>query len=170
LKAREPRRKVLVGARMRTDGHWADVQILDASSRGFLIQSPRSPARGTYIELCRGQRRYVARVVWQTNQRCGVRTQDALSIDDLLKPPETQRRGVAPDDPAVEWRERHRVFESIKRRAQSSRQVGKIVEFASIAGLGLVAAVLIFGGLGDLFGKPLTRVSEALTSATRTGT
>jgi len=121
---------------MRIDGYWADVQILDASSRGFLIHAAHSPPRGSYIELYRGRRRYVARVVWQTNQRCGVRTQDALSVDDLIKPPETQTASIASNEPAVERRERRRVSESIKQRGQSSRHIGRMVEYASIVGLG----------------------------------
>ena len=167
MKIREPRRKVLVGARMRIDGHWTDVQILDASSRGFLIHASHSPPRGSFIELHRGRRHYVARVVWQANQLCGVRTQDALSVDDLMNPPENQTASITSNESAVEQRERRRVSESIKQRGQSSRHLGRMVEYVSIVGLGGAAAVLIFGGLSDLFGKPLARVSEALSSSTR---
>ena len=54
-----------VGAR------WGDVCILNLSKRGMLVQAPEAPERGTYLEVRRGSKEIVARVVWSAGNRFG---------------------------------------------------------------------------------------------------
>jgi hypothetical protein len=54
MKTREPRRKVLVGARIRHGLKWDDIRILNVSSRGLCLHSRDAPPRGIYVKLRRG--------------------------------------------------------------------------------------------------------------------
>lgn len=162
MKPREPRRKLVVGARMRLDGRWADVRILDASSRGFLIATVDTPNRGTYIELARGPARYVARVMWQGNGRCGVQTQDRVCVGALLKPPECAANDGVADAAKVDRRGAERSRDALDQQAARSVWIGKSVEYAGVVGMGAVAAMLLYAMLGSMFAAPLSRISSAL--------
>lgn len=165
MKPRESRRKLVVGARVRHDGRWADVRILDASSRGFLVSMSNVPPRGTYIELARGPLRYVARVMWQGRDRCGVQTQDRVCVDSLLKPPERAANAAAtPDAVANDRRSAERVRDSLDQQGARSIWLGKSIEYLSIVGAGAMAAIFLVTLLTDAFTAPLATVSAALAS------
>ena len=156
---------MVVGARMRHDGRWADVCILDASSRGFLISTSNAPPRGTYIEITRGESRYVARVMWQGSDRCGVQTRDRVCVEALLTPREGSASDATFDSSKADRRAVARVRETLDRNAERSVWLGQTIEYASIAGIGAMAAILIVTMLTDAFSTPLARVSAALETA-----
>lgn len=162
MKPREARRKVVVGARMRLDGRWADVRILDASSHGFLVSTADAPPRGTCIELARGPAHYVARVMWQGNGRFGVQTRDRVCVDALLAPPTAATGNGAFDPSKGERRARDRTREELDQRALRNAWLGKTVEYASVAGAGAMAAMLIVSLFGSAFAAPMARISAAL--------
>ena len=49
MKQREPRRKVMLSARLRQEVGWSDANILNVSSRGLLLHGTIRPARGSYL-------------------------------------------------------------------------------------------------------------------------
>ncbi len=51
---RELRRRVVLPARLRIGSRWNDTCILNISSRGLLIHSPRLGNEGSGVELRRG--------------------------------------------------------------------------------------------------------------------
>ena len=163
MKPREPRRKIVVPARIRQAGRWADVRILDASSRGFMIHLPNAPPRGTYVELHRGRRSYVARVVWQSAQRCGLQTQDRVIVDDLVKPPEAVTDPRQDEAPTIERRSAGRARDRIELKAERSRTSGRAGQFAAFICGAVVAASLLYGMVGQALSRPLAQVSTALT-------
>ncbi len=75
MKQREPRRKVLVRARMRCGTGWGDVTIHNMSSRGLLATAPEEHRTGEVIEIRRIHQIIVGRIVWQNGPFFGVRTQ-----------------------------------------------------------------------------------------------
>lgn len=147
---------------MRQDGRWADVRILDASSRGFMIHLSDAPPRGTYLELHRGRRSYVARVIWRTAQRCGLQTQDRVIVDDLLKPPEPVTDPQQDEAPTIERRTAGRSRDVIEQKAERSRTLGRAGQFAAFIGGAVVAASLLYGMVGQALSWPLAQVSVVL--------
>src|SRR5690606_30114952 len=83
-KAREPRRQVILPARMRVGGQWCDVRIRNVSSRGLMAQGEDAPQTGTYVEIRRADQVVIGRTVWRNGDRFGVRTQDQLNVEALL--------------------------------------------------------------------------------------
>src|SRR5690349_16447421 len=123
MKQREPRRNVLIRARMRNGPSWADVNIRNISSRGLMVQAASSPPRGSYVELRRGRHAIVARVAWSNGRRFGVQTQDRLDVDAIVAEPDQSSsdfRKAKAADPAFERRATPRAptRAEIERRAE----------------------------------------------------
>jgi hypothetical protein len=162
VKPREERLKAMVKARMRADGCWHDVCVLNLSSRGLGIQSADPPPRGTYVELFRGRYVVVARVIWTKGHRAGLRSQDPIFIQALLSYP----AGSQPDAPPASARpiELGVGPRALQQRYDESRLAARIVEFAfttiAAAGLGLV----VFGCLEQALARPLSQLRTALGS------
>ena len=158
MKAREPRRKVLIDARLRHERGWADARILDLSSRGLMARSPHAPARGTYVEICRGAHRIVARVIWVRGGRFGARSQDVISLD-----------APAGHDPALpgpanfnkDRRSTRREGRSAERH-ERSRRWSRRAEFLAVAALGCAAAFLAFDAVAATLSKPLAIIEARL--------
>lgn len=142
MKPREPRQKVMVPARMRSDDGYADICIRDISSRGMMVQGGSSPERGTYIEILRPACNVTARVVWAKDGRFGVQTQDRISLDAFLDRRKTAR--AAPSAPPLVQLPQSPAGSASQawHRADLSRQFSSIFQFAALAVAGLVAAVL----------------------------
>src|SRR5512141_1251257 len=97
MKAREPRRKVMLKARLRIGAAWRDACILDLSTRGLMIQANEPLRGGSYIEIRRGQHVIIARVMWTRDRRCGLLTQDPLSTEAIIAEPDrSQAAGPVP--------------------------------------------------------------------------
>lgn len=161
MKPREPRRKVLIKARMRVGAGWNDVCILDISTRGLAMQAAAPPPRGTYLEIRRGGHRITARVMWARHHRFGVQTQDQLAIDDLVDHPERcppEAGGCAEDAIA----DRRRAPRSTAVRHEASRMLSRTMEFAAIGAFAVGAAVVTFGSVAEAL-EPLAEASAALT-------
>ena len=165
MKAREPRRNVLIRARMRIGASWRDVSILNISSRGLMIHSAQPPSQGAYLEVWRGRHAIIARVVWAREQRFGVRTQDPLSVEAIVREPDKS----APDarrsqEAPVERRQTGSRARSSKERHEHSRMFGRAFEFAFVAIGGLFAALAVYGVVVESLSDPLAEVSGALTA------
>ena len=162
MRQREPRRKVLVRARMRCGTGWGDVTIHNMSSRGLLATTAEEHRPGEVIEIRRIHHVIVGRVVWSKGQYFGVRTQDKIDIDGVVsaKPP-AQKPGSESDAAGPDRRSATRVVSVAEREEQSRRfaarfQVG--IMLLGIAAAGLVAVQYVSGVLST----PLAAVSAAL--------
>lgn len=157
MRAREPRQKVLIEARVRCGASWSDACILNLSSRGMLMQAERAPTRGSYLEIRRGSQVVVARVVWSNAYRFGVRTQDIVSADQLIRDPApTTKTGASP--------ERRREPRPLATRHDASRRRSRAIEFCTFAVLGVVGASMATAAVGELLSEPLEAVRLALES------
>jgi hypothetical protein len=89
LKIRAPRQKVLIRARMRISAGWNDACILDISERGLMIRAGSAPPRrGSCVELRRGARIIIGRVMWAKQDRFGLSTQDKLDVESIIAVPD----------------------------------------------------------------------------------
>ena len=159
MKPREDRQKVMIKARMRSGASWHDVCILNVSLHGLGIQSAEPPERGTYVEICRGTQAIIARVAWSKGHRAGLRAQDAIFVralinDNVAAPPQriSQGRPV----------ERRRAPRTAQQSHESSRLVGRAMEFACLALFVGALAMTAFGAVEQALAAPLSQISSAL--------
>lgn len=163
MKSREPRRKVVIGARIRVAESWGDALILNMSSRGLLIQSNQPPKRGSYVELRRGRYVIIARAVWAGDGRFGVQTQDVIPIEAVLREPDRSSgppiASSPPEERRVAVREAGR---NSAKRHEDSRIAARILEFSCFIFIGAMAASLVFFAVADALANPLHAVTAAL--------
>jgi hypothetical protein len=161
LRAREPRKKVLIKARMQAGSRWADVCLLNMSSRGILIHSFSAPPENSYIEVRRGRHVIVGRVVWSKDHRFGVCTQDPLPIEALITGQDNDE-GAAPASSALgERRAVPRKPAPINKHEQS-RLLGRSIEFCSITAASIGLALVGVGMVEAAVSEPLSVVTAAL--------
>ena len=166
MKTREPRRKVLIQARMRIEGAWADVCIRDISSRGLLLQAAAAPERGNYIEIFRAGHVIIGRVVWKNDRRFGVQTQDRMNIEALVQQPllSTPERRVAARRESSDRisSPRQPSAAGIIDRIEHSRRISAAFQFGFITLCGAFAAVTAVSLVGEAVSAPLAQLSSHL--------
>lgn len=160
VKAREDRQKVMIRARLRSGVRWQDVCILNLSSHGLGIQAAQPPARGEYVEICRGRISIVARVAWTKGHRAGLRSQDALSIPALMADPADAPLPASGTAPVVT--ERRRVPRSTAERHERSRVLARAMEFACFGAIAVALGWAAFGAVEQALARPLATISSAL--------
>lgn len=165
MKPRAPRRKVLVGARMRQSAGWDDVQILDLSTRGMQIRATAPPPQGSYVEVRRGHHVIVGRVVWTNGGRAGVATQDHLPVDAIAGDPQHASRGA--DDPSetefVSERRLELRGRASVRSHENSKWQARAMQVAWLAVMGTAAAVTAFGAVQQSLSTPLSHAAAAFS-------
>jgi hypothetical protein len=156
LKPRENREKVMVRARMRVDASWQDVCILNVSLHGLGIQAARPPGRGSYVEIRRGSHLIVARIAWSKGHRAGLRSQDPIFIQPLL------REQATPSASPQSTVERRRLPRTLAQTHESSRQSGRALVFACFGLIAVALGLSVFGTVEAALAKPLEQISLAL--------
>ena len=155
---REQRQKVALSVRVKMGMQWADATILNASSRGLMMKTAQAPERGGYIEIRRGADiEIVGRVVWRNGNHVGVRTQDAINVQALMRPPvkgRTQDR--SPSKALYVSEERKRTDAAA--REERSRQLGSLVQYSAIGGCVVVVAVMLGTYVYDLLSATTNRI------------
>ena len=167
MKPREARRKALVRGRMRLGATWRDVNILNISSRGLLLHAAPPPERGTYVEVRRGPHVIVARVVWSSQERFGVQSQDPLRVDDIISEAgqSTGASAKALESPAGgERRAAPRERPGLANRHERSRQASRMAEFICLSAFGAILAAIVFDAVAEGLGRPISQLSGALAS------
>lgn len=161
LRAREPRKKVLIRARMQAGSRWADVCLLNMSSRGLLIHSFAAPPENSYIEVRRGRHVIVGRVVWSKDHRFGVCTQDPLPIEALITGQDNDE-GAAPASAASGERRAVPREPAAMNKHEQSRLLGRSIEFCSITAAGISLALIGAGMVETAVSEPFSVVTAAL--------
>lgn len=162
VKPRESRRNVLLAARMRDGNGWSDANILNLSSRGLALHSARAPSRGTYVEVRRGSHVIVGRVIWVKAGRFGLCAQDRLEIDSLIANDSPAKNCAGGTGGATVERRRHPRSEGLEWRYAQSRDKGRALEFASIAGLAFLLAACAYDAVIRTLSRPLSIISTQL--------
>ncbi|WP_344695195.1 PilZ domain-containing protein [Sphingomonas rosea] len=158
---RAPRRKLYLPVRMRSGAAWADVCLLDLSTRGLQVKCPRTPPTGSYIEVRRGRHVIVARVVWTKKDRFGALTQDAVPVDAVAADRD-ETATAASDNAQAQERRLHPRPSSVAEAFEQSRFAGRAIEFGLV--LAGIVGVAMFGAsvVGDAIGTPIHAVTAAL--------
>ncbi|HEX6661903.1 MAG TPA: PilZ domain-containing protein [Sphingomicrobium sp.] len=153
---RELRRRVILPARMRSSAGWSDACILNVSSRGLMIHSNQSVAEGASIELRHCEHVIVAQVVWRSGSRAGLLSEDRVPVEQIL---------LLSQSPALQLTAGGRVEIERRKRPRShenSRQLGRMVEFASVAIIGLALSIGVVSLVAEALGRPMDRIRVAL--------
>lgn len=162
MKAREARRKVVVPARFNAGPKWVDAVILNISSRGMLVRSEAAVEVGTYVDIRRGRQVIIGRAMWTDGNQFGVRTQDRIDIEALLgelsRP--SSADGARPERRADPGRAGGAV--TAAQRAERSRQMGALFQYALIAAVALAAAGFAASAVHDLLTGSLGAVTSHL--------
>lgn len=162
MKAREPRKTVLIKARLRDGATWRDAMILNLSSRGLMIRAEQPPANGSYLELRRGRHVIVARVMWRRDGLCGLRAQDRLPTEAIIAEPDASAAG--PLVPGIERRVAPAAKTPRLASHEESRWRARAFEYAGLAVIGLSCAGLAYGAVSHALGAPLAVVENALAA------
>lgn len=161
MKAREPRRKVVVPARLNAGPKWVDAVILNVSSRGMLVRSDTPMAVGTYVDLRRGRQVIIGRAVWIDGNQFGVLAQDRIDIEALLG--ELSRPSSA-DGPRPERRAdpQRASGMSASQRADRNWQLGALFQYVVMGAAVLAAAGYAAMIVHDLLSQSLGAVAAHL--------
>jgi hypothetical protein len=82
--ARAPRKNLFLAASIRSDSLSVSVRIRNLSETGGLIEAPALPDVGASLTLSRQEVEIGGIVVWRSANRCGIRFEGAISIDDWI--------------------------------------------------------------------------------------
>jgi hypothetical protein len=159
------RRRVHVPARMRSGTNWTDICIKNMSANGLMAEAQTPPRRGTYVEIRRGQQVVIGRVIWADAERFGIRAQDPVSIDAIVREPRLASRPAQATDAAVVTERRRdpdRRRESITDRAEQSRRRSAAFQFLMMVGLGALAATILGSEVYKVLSVPLRLISKQL--------
>jgi hypothetical protein len=152
-KPRELRRRVVVPARLRHGAAWTDACILDISSRGLMIHTGRQIAKGTQVEVRRGDHVIIARVIWRDGGRAGLRAEDRVPIEDIM------RLGQSPALRLTAGPAKRR---KRPRPQELSRLQGRAMEFGTVIAIGASLALAGVSMVQAAFARPVEMVSAAL--------
>ena len=168
FKAREARQQVLIPCRLNSAGGWGDACIHNISSRGMMIASDATLSPGDYIDVRRGQQVVIGRIVWRRERFSGVRTQDVISIDALLKEPRLEQRPKRESDgerrqaPERLGCDRLAMEISTARRIERSQTISSRLQFGALCLFGLVAAIAIAMQVAQMLTNPVQHIEGAL--------
>ena len=159
MKPREPRRNVVIQARMRSDGAWMDVCIRNISSRGFLLQAASPPPRGTYVEIFRGKHAVIGRVAWSKERRFGIHTQDRMNVDAII---DGSMAGSQQRAAGGERRSSARTPVPVAQQLERSRRISAAFEFGCIVACGAAAALITLNTVRETLSRPLQTIASHL--------
>ena len=165
-KAREVRHSIFVPARMCAGSSWTSVVIHNISSRGALLASDEAPARGTYVEIRRGQQTIIGRVVWQEDRFFGVKSRETIHIQAIVdeprlssRPNSTEKREASRDRRASP---RRQMKVDAARQLEDSQRWSAMFQFCVFVLLGILVAGFVASEVYDVISKPMAKVRSAL--------
>ncbi|NJR78997.1 PilZ domain-containing protein [Sphingomonas corticis] len=155
---------------MRVGGAWSDVVIHNVSSRGLMAGCDDPPALGSYVEIRRGGVVIIGRVQWMKHRFFGIRTQDRISVQALIREPRQATRPRPANDAAPPERRSDSRLEheaSMARRVERSRAFASAFQYLTAA-----VVVLTMAGIGgslvyDALSRPAAAIEQSMRQATR---
>ena len=144
-------------ARLHSSSGWADDCILNISSRGLMIHSARAGPQGSIVELRRGSHAIVARVVWRDGARVGLKTEERLAVEDLI------RLNCASAMTVTTGQAQKRARGTPSQRRERNRcSLGRVIEYVGVALIACMLAVTAFDVLERGLGTPMALIETAL--------
>jgi hypothetical protein len=151
---RELRRRLMLPARIRSDGAWSDARILNISSHGLMIQASRGTAPGSTVELTRGAHVILAKVKWREGTRAGLQVHYRLPVEDILTVSQVPGLQLT----ATETLKRPVTAE----RHERSRGRARNIEFAGVAVIAGALSIAAYVLLQHAFAEPMAKIEAAL--------
>lgn len=146
---------MVLPARVRTPAGWSDACILNVSSRGLLIHARVGADTGTRIELHHRHHAIVARVVWRSGARAGLRSEDRVPVEDFMILGQAHNVTLtATDQPGGERR--------LAPRHEASRARGRTIEFAGALAIAVVLVAGMLSMVEAALARPLASIGAAL--------
>ena len=146
---------------MRVSAGWNDACILNISARGLMIQAASpSPRRGAYVELRRGARIIIGRVMWANQDRFGLSTQDQLDVESIIALPDGGADSTASSAATMASFERRSEVRRHATAFERSRQWSRAFEFMCITVFALAACMVVYGAVVQLFAAPMAAVEQ----------
>ncbi len=137
---REKRYPIVIPARIRWNGRWVAASIRDISTKGVMLRAESPPSPGTYVEIQLASGVLVGRAIWCQDRSCGLRLQSRLDVAALLGT-RGDTDAVATDAATASASPRLRTERArLRAKAERSRQIGSIMQFAIVAVVGVSAA------------------------------
>lgn len=126
-KPREPRRLIVVKARLQDGTRESDVMIGNVSSRGLMAKCDRPPAKGARVEIRHGPLSITGEVMWSKNRRFGLQSDEAIDIIALFpaREPQYEPRAGRPYIPP-KTRPATRAHGPMPKRKPSARAKGSL--------------------------------------------
>jgi hypothetical protein len=97
------RSRVMLAATIVTSGFSAEVRIRNLSRSGALVEGDAMPEAGATVEILRNLHSARAQVVWSKPNRCGVKFDEPVVIEEWVG---STLRAAPPPEPARELEER----------------------------------------------------------------
>jgi len=155
---RQPRHTVSLRAQLRDASSWHEVAICNVSRQGLMLKGESVPARGTFVEIQRGQLRIVGQVRWSRGARCGVRSRDPIDLSSLGIGCASAPR-ISPD--LIKTIVTVRQPDAIDLAAQS-RRASQVFNLVLGAALALSGAYLVANLVSSTLAGPAERIHESL--------
>jgi hypothetical protein len=152
----------MIAARMRHGDACSRANILNMSSRGLLLHAVTPPSPGTYVEVRRGAYVIIGRVIWAKADRFGVCAQDELAIDLLIANGSPNGRPAGDTDETIVERRTRPRSEGLEWRYAQSREKGRALQIACIAGFGFILAAFAYDAVAKTLSDPLSIVARHL--------
>ncbi|MDQ3245683.1 MAG: hypothetical protein M3Q52_02090 [Pseudomonadota bacterium] len=154
---------MMIRARLRVGANWFDACVLNISDRGLGMQASSPPPRGIYVEVRRGPHVMIGCVAWSNGHRFGLRTQDMLAIDAIVREPDSSELAGGPAPGLPPALERRAAPRPPAERAERNRELGRALEFTFIGALAVSAAFIAFETVSQALARPMASVSKALS-------
>lgn len=167
MKAREPRLKVNIPARMRHGVEWVDLRIENLSSRGLMLKTNTALMTGSYVEVRHGRMIIIGRIVWTQGAYSGVRAQDRIDTTAVLRELKSKGAAAAPaakSQPVERRTDERRLAEhavEVSNSAERSRVFARLSQFVVMVASVVVGCSVIALGVG----RYLRGMSDAVGAA-----
>lgn len=153
---------VLIPSRMRLGSEWLDIVIRNLSSRGLMAECDAPPRNGTYVEIRRGSRIIIGRVIWNRDRLFGVQSQDRLPVQALIDEPRMTRRAQVAVAGGASAERRAVARPSLETQAERSRLLGMAFQNAAMAAAVVVAALVAGSCVYDALSAPMRAATAAM--------
>ena len=137
-----------------------------------MAEASSAMARGTYVEIRRGRQVVVGQIVWTRHGQFGLRSQDRIDLEAIVREPRLTRRPVPATNPngherRIGTRARHAGALSPAQKAERSRLVSKAAQFIVLACVGALSAAGVAGAVYSTLATPFTAVGAAMAAPVR---
>ncbi|MBW8783111.1 MAG: PilZ domain-containing protein [Novosphingobium sp.] len=157
--AREPRRVVLLQAKLFTDAGNCDATICNVSLNGLMAKCESPPRRGAYVELRYAEGSIVGRVMWSQGSRFGLRSRDKIEIARLRGKDEGGAQRGSFGKVVAPLRQPLSAAEIEERSRQTSRLFEWVMIAIAAAGAAGMGAGLIYSAIAT----PMEKAQAALS-------